>query len=172
MNSDSSSADSLRIKQRPPEESNPSWLEMVKVAGVSRYFAFRQRLIENKTFLVDFAKARTEQAREKLVKSASPSQLLVLKDLVLNIAEKNIEIDKHLFQYLQKKKKVKDLTHLISRIKRSPEVPEKKLRLLLFKFNSVLPCMIKSVLQWTRTPTTWWTLPSCLNLGCKATRQP
>ena len=120
---------------------------MVKVAGVSRYFAFRQRLIENKTFLVDFAKARTEQAREKLVKSASPSQLLVLKDLVLNIAEKNIEIDKHLFQYLQKKKKVKDLTHLISRIKRSPEVPEKKLRLLLFKFNSVLPCMIKSVLQ-------------------------
>ena len=120
---------------------------MVRSTSVSKYFIFRQRLVDNKNFLVSLAQAKTEKARGKILRLATNSQLNVLKDLILNIAEKNIEIGKEIYKKLLRKKKVKDLGKLVSRIKRSPEVSEKKLRLLLLKFNCSLPFIIQSILQ-------------------------
>ena len=120
---------------------------MVRSTSVSKYFLFRQRLVDNKNFLVSLAQAKTEKARGKILRLATNSQLNVLKDLILNIAEKNIEIGKEIYKKLLRKKKVKDLGKLVSRIKRSPEVSEKKLRLLLLKFNCSLPFIIQSILQ-------------------------
>ena len=120
---------------------------MGKLTGVSKYFAFRQRLIEEKEFLVCLAYTKTEKSREKLLKGATTNHLILLRDLVINIAEKNIEIGKEIFHQLQKRKKVSDLAKLISRIKRSPGVSDKKLRLLLLKFNPIIPYIIKSILK-------------------------
>ena len=120
---------------------------MVRSTSVSKYFTFRQRLIDNKNFLVLLAQAKTEKVRVKLLRLATNSQLNVLKDLVLNIADKNIEIGKEIYKKLLRKKKVKDPGKLINRIKRSPEVSVKKLRLLLLKYNCTLPFIIQSILQ-------------------------
>ena len=120
---------------------------MGKVTGVSRYFVFRQQLIDNKNFLVLLAEAKSNKAREKLLKGCALSQIHVLKDLILNIGEKNIEIDRTIFQNLKKKKKVQELNKLIRRVKQSPDASEKKLKFLLLKFNPVLPFVIRSVLQ-------------------------
>ena len=120
---------------------------MAKLTGVSKYFALRQRFIDNKKFLVLLAKAKTEKAREKQLKAATERELFVLKDLILNIAWKNIEIAKDIFHLLERKKKVKELTKLISIINRSPQVSGKKLRILLLKFSSIIPYILKSILK-------------------------
>ena len=65
---------------------------MVKVTAISEAFELKQRLIDNKPFLVNIEKSKTKKRLEKIVKSASVAELNILKDLIKNIAKDRFEM--------------------------------------------------------------------------------
>ena len=82
---------------------------MVKESPLKPFFELRQRLTDNKQFLVQVASAKSEAARRRLILQAKSDHLDILRDLIKNIADRNIEIEKALYYELENKKKTQDL---------------------------------------------------------------
>ena len=59
---------------------------MVKKSIIKTAVKLREDLIENKNFLLLIEKAKTIKKTQKLIKSASISELGILKDLIENIS--------------------------------------------------------------------------------------
>ena len=118
---------------------------MVKPTLISEAFKFKQRLIENKQFLVNLEKTKTNKSRVKLLHSANSGQLHILRDLIKSIHAKDIEISKSI---LKSKKKVKVVIDLINKFQKTPSIykSDSFLRRFLLKFVSVLPIIAKTVL--------------------------
>ena len=60
---------------------------MLKRSPLKHYFELRQRLIDNKDFLVQITSAKTEKSREGLLQSAASEQLNLLRDLLKNLRQ-------------------------------------------------------------------------------------
>ena len=118
---------------------------MVKSTLISEAFKLKQRLIENKQFLVNIEKSKTCKAREKLLQQANISELHIIRDLIKAIAAKDIEISKNL---LKKNKQIKHIIELIRTFQRTPTLykSDTSLRRFLIKFINVLPLIAKTVL--------------------------
>ena len=119
---------------------------MVKVTAISEAFELKQRLIDNKPFLVNIEKSKTKKRLEKIVKSASVAELNILKDLIKNIAAKDIQISKSI---VNSKKKIDSIIALISSFRRTSSIHKSQpaLRKFLLKFSSILPVITRTVLQ-------------------------
>ena len=120
---------------------------MVKTTAIiSEAFKLRQRLLDNKPFLVEIEKAKRKKKIEKLIKQASSSELDILRDLLKNISDKNIEISKSV---LNTKKKIDNVVSVIARYQRTPSIhkSQSSLRRFLLKFSPVLPVIAKTVLK-------------------------
>ena len=119
---------------------------MVKTSIIKTAIKFRQDLTENKNFLLMIEKSKTERKTEKVIKSASKSELCILKDLIQNISDKNIQISKNL---LDTKKKYGSVVSLIASFKRTSSIHKSQasLRRFLIKFARTLPIIVKTVLQ-------------------------
>ena len=118
---------------------------MVKKSIIKTAVKLREDLIENKNFLLLIEKAKTIKKTQKLIKSASISELDILKDLIENISDKNIQIRKNL---LDTKKKYGNVVSLIASFKRTSSIHKSKasLRRFLIKFAKTLPIIVKTVL--------------------------
>ena len=120
---------------------------MVKATAIiSESFKLRQRLLDNKPFLVEIGKAKRKKTLEKLIKQANSSELDILRDLLKNISEKNIEISKSV---LNTKKKFDNVVSLIASYQRTPSIhkSQSSLQRFLLKFIHVLPVIAKTVLK-------------------------
>ena len=116
---------------------------MVKPTVISETFKFKQRLIDNKPFLVNIERSKTKKKIEKLLKSATISELDILRDLIKNIAAKNIPINKSI---INSKKKFDNIVSLISSFERTSSIHSSKvsLRRFLLKLSNILPVIAKS----------------------------
>ena len=119
---------------------------MVKTSIIKTAIKFRQDLTENKNFLLQVEKSKTERKTEKLIRSASKSELCILKDLIKNMSDKNIQISKNL---LDTKKKYGSVVSLITSFKRTSSIHKSQasLRRFLIKFARTLTIIVKTVLQ-------------------------
>ena len=119
---------------------------MVKVGVISQAFKFRQRLIDNKPFSQSIEKSKSRKKTEKLIKKANSTELDILRELIKNIAKKNIEVSKSI---LNTKKKFAGIVSLISSYMRMSTIhrSQKSLRKFLLKFSTVLPIAAKTVLK-------------------------
>ena len=119
---------------------------MVRPTVISEAFKFKQRLLDNISFLVNIEKSKTKKKIEKLLKSATISELDILRDLIKNIAAKNIPINKSI---INSKKKFDNIVSLISSFERTSSIHSSKvsLRRFLQKFSNILPVIAKSVLK-------------------------
>ena len=122
---------------------------MLKRSPLKHYFELRQRLIDNKYFLVKIASAKTEKSRARLLQSAASEQLNLLRDLLKNIAERNIDIDKTIYYQLESKKRVEDLNKVLKKFIKHPEIyrKDKNLRQFLKSSSKLLPYIIKTILK-------------------------
>ena len=122
---------------------------MVKKGPLKQYFEFKERLIENKDFLLQIASAKSAKSRCKLISQARGLSLNVLRDLFKNIADRNIEIEKSIFLHLERKKSVQDLVQILKKFQKHPTIyrSENKLRQFLVKYNNLLPYIIKTILK-------------------------
>ena len=122
---------------------------MLKRSPLKHYFELRQRLIDNKDFLVQIASAKTEKSRARLLQSAASEQLNLLRDLLKNIAERNIDIDKTIYYQLESKKRVEDLNKVLKKFIKHPEIyrKDKNLRQFLKSSSKLLPYIIKTILK-------------------------
>ena len=122
---------------------------MLKRSPLKHYFELRQRLIDNKDFLVQIASAKTEKSRARLLQSAASEQLNLLRDLLKNIPERNIDIDKTIYYQLESKKRVEDLNKVLKKFIKHPEIyrKDKNLRQFLKSSSKLLPYIIKTILK-------------------------
>ena len=122
---------------------------MLKRSPLKHYFELRQRLIDNKDFVVQIASAKTEKSRARLLQSAASEQLNLLRDLLKNIAERNIDIDKTIYYQLESKKRVEDLNKVLKKFIKHPEIyrKDKNLRQFLKSSSKLLPYIIKTILK-------------------------
>ena len=122
---------------------------MLKRSPLKHYFELRQRLNDNKDFLVQIASAKTEKSRPRLLQSAASEQLNLLRDLLKNIPERNIDIDKTIYYRLESKKRVEDLNKVLKKFIKHPEIyrKDKNLRQFLKSSSKLLPYIIKTILK-------------------------
>ena len=122
---------------------------MLKRSPLKHYFELRRRLIDNKDFLVQIASAKTEKSRARLLQSAASEQLNLLRDLLKNIPERNIDIDKTIYYQLESKKRVEDLNKVLKKFIKHPEIyrKDKNLRQFLKSSSKLLPYIIKTILK-------------------------
>ena len=122
---------------------------MAKKSPLKHYFDLRQRLIDNKNFLLQIATAKSDKSRCKLIKAAKSDNLNVLRDLLRNIANRSIEIEKSIYYQLQNKNKVQDLVKILKRFQKYPGIysSERNLRQFLINSISLLPYIIKTILK-------------------------
>ena len=118
---------------------------MVKPTLISQAFHLKQRLIDNKQFLVNIEKSKTNKGREKLLRNASNSELPIFRDLIKAISAKDIEISKSI---LKRNKQIRLVVDLIKKFQRTPSIhkSDASLRRFLMKFVAVLPLVAKTVL--------------------------
>ena len=109
---------------------------MVKATAISEAFKLRQSLIDNKHFLEQIEKSKTKKRVEKLLQSASGSELAILKDLIKNIAAKNIHINKSI---LTSKKKFDSVITLIASFQSTSRIHKSQpaLKKFLLKFSNI-----------------------------------
>ena len=122
---------------------------MVKKSPLSHYFELKQRLLDNKAFLVQLASAKSEKSCQKLIQKASSVHLQILRDLIKNIADRNIEIEKSIFYQLENKKLVLVLVKVLKKFQKQPDIYRRKnqLRQFLLGTSKLLPYLIKTILK-------------------------
>ena len=122
---------------------------MVKKSPLSHYFELKQRLLDNKAFLVQLASAKSEKSCQKLIQKASSVHLQILRDLIKNIANRNIEIEKSIFYQLENKKLVLVLVKVLKKFQKQPDIYHRKnqLRQFLLDTSKLLPYLIKTILK-------------------------
>ena len=110
------------------------------------FFKLKTQLLQNKNFLVQIEKSKSKKRIEKLLKTASSSELDILRDLSKNIADKNIQISK---TNLNTKKKFENIVKLIASFQRTSTINKSQasLRRFLLKFSNILPVVAKTVLK-------------------------
>ena len=113
---------------------------------ISEAFKLRQRLIDNKHFLKEIEKSKTKARVEKLLKSASAPELDILREIIKNIAAKNIHISKSI---LNSKKKFDSVVTLIASFQRKSTINKSQgsLKKFLVKFSHILPIVAKTVIS-------------------------
>ena len=122
---------------------------MVKKSPLSHYFELKQRLLDNKAFLVQLASTKSEKSCQKLIQKASSVHLQILCDLIKNIADRNIEIEKSIFYQLENKKLVLVLVKVLKKFQKQPDIYRRKnqLRQFLLGTSKLLPYLIKTILK-------------------------
>ena len=122
---------------------------MVKESPLKTYFELKQRFIDNKQFLVQVARAKSETARRRIVQQAKNHQLEILRALIKNIADRNIEIEKSLYHQLENKKKTQEVVKILKKFQKQPSIysDSRHLRQFLLNSISVLPYLVKTILK-------------------------
>ena len=122
---------------------------MVKESPLKTYFDLKQCFIDNKQFLVQVARAKSETARRRIVQQAKNHQLEILRALIKNIADRNFEIEKSLYYQLENKKKTQEVVKILKKFQKQPSIysDSRHLRQFLLNSNSVLPYLVKTILK-------------------------